>query len=59
MGKFISIWVFGTLIVWGIFFLLYKFTNGGILIPEISILLPMVLWLVISISIYNRKINSN
>ena len=59
MGKFISIWVFGTLIVWGIFFLLYKFTNGGVLIPEISILLPMVLWLVISISIYNRKINSN
>ncbi len=59
MGKFTSIWIFGTLTVWGVFFLLYKFTNGGIVIPEVSILLPMVLWLVVSISIYNKKINSN
>ena len=59
VGKFTSIWVFGTLTVWGIFFLLYKFTNGGVVIPEVSILIPMVLWLIISISIYNKKINSN
>lgn len=59
VGKFTSIWVFGTLTVWGMFFLLYKFTNGGVVIPEISILIPMVLWLIISISIYNKKINSN
>ena len=59
VGKFTSIWVFGTLTVWGMFFLLYKFTNGGVVIPEVSILIPMVLWLIISISIYNKKINSN
>ncbi len=59
MGKFTSIWIFGTLTVWGVFFLLYKFTNGGIVIPEVSILLPMVLWLIISIYTYNKKINSH
>lgn len=58
MGKFVSFSVFGTLIVWGIFFMLYKFTNGGILIPEVSILLPMVIWVLLSLYIYNRKINS-
>jgi len=58
LGKFTSFSIFGTLIVWGFFFMLYKFTNGGILIPEISILLPMFLWIVISIYFYNRKINS-
>ena len=58
LGKFTSFSIFGTLIVWGFFFMLYKFTNGGILIPEISILLQMFLWIVISIYFYNRKINS-
>lgn len=58
MGKFVSFSVFGTLIVWGIFFMLYKFTNGGILLPEVSILLPMVIWVLLSLYIYNRKINS-
>jgi len=58
MGKFTSISIFGTLVVWGIFFMLYKFTNGGVIIPEISILIPMLLWIVISIYFYNKKINS-
>ncbi|MBU0924602.1 LptF/LptG family permease [bacterium] len=58
LGKFTSFSIFGTLIVWGFFFMLFKFTNGGIVIPEISILLPMFLWIVISIYFYNRKINS-
>lgn len=57
MGKFISFSIFGTLVVWGIFFMLYKFTNGGIVIPEISILLPMFIWLLLSLFIYNRKMN--
>lgn len=58
ISKFTSVSIFGTLIVWGFFFMLFKFTNGGVLIPEVSILLPMFLWIVISIYFYNRKINS-
>ncbi|MGA1932674.1 LptF/LptG family permease [Arcobacter sp. YIC-464] len=58
MGKFISFSIFGTLVIWGIFFMLFKFTNGGIVIPEVSILLPMIIWVVLALYIYNRKINS-
>ena len=58
IGKFTSFSIFGTLIVWGFFFMLFKFTSGGVVIPEISMLLPMFLWVVISIYFYNRKINS-
>lgn len=58
ISKFTSISIFGTLIVWGFFFMLFKFTNGGVLLPEVSILLPMFLWIVISVYFYNRKINS-
>lgn len=58
ISKFTSFSIFGTLIVWGFFFMLFKFTNSGIIIPEISILLPMFLWIVISIYYYNKKINS-
>ena len=58
ISKFTSISIFGTLIVWGFFFMFFKFTNGGVLLPEVSILLPMFLWIVISVYFYNRKINS-
>lgn len=58
VGKFTSFSIFGTLVIWGLFFTLYKFTNGGILIPEISILVPMLLWIIISLYFYNKKINS-
>ncbi|AXX89233.1 permease [Arcobacter suis] len=58
IGKFTSISIFGTLIIWGIFFILFKFTNGGVIIPEVSILLPMFFWVLISIYFYNKKINS-
>lgn len=58
MGKFISFSIFGTLVVWGVFFVLYKFTNGGVVIPEISLLLPMFIWVVCALLFYNRKMNS-
>lgn len=58
IAKFTSFSIFGTLVIWGLFFVLYKFTNGGVLIPEISILLPMFLWIIISVYFYNKKINS-
>ena len=58
IGKFTSLSVFGTLVIWGIFFILFKFTNGGVVLPEVSILLPMLFWVIISIYFYNKKINS-
>ena len=58
LGKFVSFSVFGTLIIWGLFFILYKFTTTVSVGPEISVLLPLVIWLVISIVQYRRKINS-
>lgn len=58
VGKFTSLSIFGTLIVWGVFFMLFKFTSGGIVIPEISILLPFALWIVGSLIFYKKKIDS-
>lgn len=58
IGKFTSITVFGTLVIWGVFFVLYKFTTGGVISPELSLLLPMLLWVLISVYFYNKKINS-
>lgn len=57
LGRFTSFSIFSTLVVWGFFFMLYKFSNGGIVIPEFSLLLPMVLWYIISYVIYKRKIS--
>lgn len=58
MGKFTSFTIFGTLVVWGVFFVLFKFTSGGVVIPEVSLLLPMFLWVLGSLAFYNRKMNS-
>lgn len=58
MAKFVSFSIFGTLIVWGFFFLVFRFTSSGTIIPEISMLLTMFIWMVFSIYFYNKKINS-
>lgn len=54
-GSFISLSIFGTLIIWGIFFMLHKFSNGGVISPEVSLLLPFFLWYIISYFIFKRK----
>lgn len=58
MAKFVSFSIFGTLIVWGFFFLVFRLTSSGAIIPEISMLLTMFIWMVFSIYFYNKKINS-
>ncbi|CAM3541792.1 LptF/LptG family permease [Arcobacter aquimarinus] len=58
MGKFVSLSIFGTLIVWGFFFMLFKLSSSGNLMPEIILLLPFSFWIVISFIFYNKKINS-
>lgn len=58
VGKFTSLSIFGTLIIWGVFFMLFKFTSGGILLPEISILVPFILWITGSLLFYNKKMDT-
>ncbi|HJE03486.1 putative permease YjgP/YjgQ family protein [Aliarcobacter thereius] len=55
LGSFVASGVFGTLVIWGNFFLLYKITSSGVLMPEISLLIPLVLWVLIAYYIYRSK----
>ncbi|MCT7597199.1 LptF/LptG family permease [Aliarcobacter butzleri] len=58
IANFVSFSIFGTLIVWGFFFLVFRLTSSGTVIPEISMLLTMFIWVIFSIYFYNKKINS-
>ncbi|WP_419770248.1 MAG: LptF/LptG family permease [Candidatus Marinarcus sp.] len=58
IGQFSSLSVFFTLTIWGLFFMLHKFSKGGIVIPEIAIILPLLLWFLISYIIFKKRENS-
>lgn len=58
LGKFVSFGIFGTLIVWGVFFFLFKITSSGVFIPEFSILVPLLLWFIFSYNLYRRNIKN-
>lgn len=58
LGKFIVIGVFGTLVVWGFFFFLFKITSTSSTIPEFSMLLPLMVWFILSAYLYVKKINN-
>ena len=58
ISSFTSLSIFGTLVVWGIFFMLHKFANSGVLSPELSLLLPMLIWFMLSYFIYRKKNNT-
>lgn len=55
VGAYTSFSIFSTLVIWGLFFMLHKFSNSGVLKPELSLLVPIVLWFLISYIIYRRK----
>lgn len=55
IGTFTSFSIFGTLVVWGIFFMLHKFSNSGVMKPEVSIIVPMIFWYLITFVIYRKK----
>lgn len=57
VGKFASLSIFFTLIVWGLFFMLHKFSKGGIIMPEIAILLPLLLWFIAGYFIFKKRIH--
>lgn len=59
LGAFMSLSIFGTLIVWGIFFILYKFANNGLLQAEFLLGFPMIAWYLGTFYIYKRKVGFN
>jgi len=56
-GKFISLWVFASLFVWGIFFLLQKLAIGNVLNAKLSLVLPIIILFFVSYYIYKKRIN--
>ena len=54
-ATFTSASIFGTLVIWGLFFMLNKLSYGGILLPELSILLPFGIWIILSSVIFIKK----
>lgn len=59
MSSFVTFGVFGTLVIWGIFFMLHKFSTGGIMIPEFAILIPIIIWFVSVPLLIKKSLNSN
>lgn len=55
MPRFTSISIFGTLIVWGFFFMLFKLSNGGVVKPEFSLLASLIVWYFIALYFYKAK----
>jgi len=56
-AKFVSFSIFGTLIVWGILFLLQKLATGGVVLAEIAIVAPMLALSLLTIFLYKRKVD--
>lgn len=56
-AKFLSVSIFGTLIIWGVLFLLQKLASGGVISAELAIITPIVLLSFLSIMIYKKKEN--
>jgi len=54
-GVFVSFSVFGTLVIWGIFFMLHKFSVSGATTPEFSLILPIGILFIVSYIVYRSK----
>lgn len=59
LGQFTSLSVLSTLLIWGMFFVLFKLSSGGVMIPEFSLLLVLLIWYSISYFIYKYKVRNN
>ena len=53
---FITISIFSTLSVWGIVFLLQKLALGSVVLAEIAIILPVILFFILAYILYYKKI---
>ncbi|MBL6970398.1 MAG: LptF/LptG family permease [Campylobacterales bacterium] len=57
INKFSSISVALTLGLWGILFFLHKLSSGGVLIPEIALLVPLMILFIYVYILYSKKEN--
>jgi len=55
MSKFLSLGIFITLLIWGLFFLLEKLSVGNVINSELALLLPLAILFVFSKYIYYKK----
>lgn len=56
-AKFISTSILLTLIIWGIMFLLEKFSLGGIILAEVAIILPLICLIFITYYFYMKRVD--
>jgi lipopolysaccharide export system permease protein len=54
-ATFVSTAIFITLCIWGVLFLLQKLSLGGVILPEIAIILPIVLLFILTFVIYRKR----
>jgi lipopolysaccharide export system permease protein len=57
IGKFISICIFFTLLIWGVMFLFQKLAIGNVIIAEVAILIPLIILLIVSNFLYHTKLS--
>lgn len=50
-----SLTIFSTLLIWGAFFMFYKFAMGSIIIPEVALLIPFLVLVLIVLTVYYKK----
>ena len=55
MGQFISVGIFSTLSIWGILFLLQKIAVANMINAELALLVPFILFCIISWLKFNQK----
>ncbi|HFU76298.1 MAG TPA: YjgP/YjgQ family permease [Arcobacter sp.] len=56
MGSFISLGILSSLGAWGIVIALQKITIANVVLPEIGLLTPLVIFIMISIYLYNKRV---
>ncbi len=55
-GQFISLSIFSTLLIWGLLFLLQKLSVGGVILPEVAIVLPIVMLITLQYILQSKRL---
>lgn len=54
-SQFTSLFVFLTLMIWGAFFLFFKLSSNGVIIPELGLILPLILLWITSLTLIKKR----
>lgn len=55
VSEFASLFVFFTLIIWGAFFLLFRLSSNGVLIPELAMIIPLFFFFLVTLLLIIKK----